>query len=139
MKNIFIIFFLIFSSLASAQARLIEEPYHTKQDSTQPVRIFDEGIKKDTLYRVSFSYTCNKGRLFVQTGYLIQQFKVFYKDKQKFLVHDDYYVMGDDNKMYYLNAILLNNQVIHSKRIIEVRSLLFPKKPKIIWEIKIVN
>ena len=65
--------------------------------------------------------------------------KIFYNEKQKYLVHDDYYVIGDDKRMYYLNGILLNNQVMHSKRIIETRSLLFPKKPKVIWEIKIVK
>jgi len=147
MKNILtILTFLFFSLTSYSQSYILRDSIIFQRDSViKPVLLYESGFQYDSLYKVSFSWFTGTGNLRVNTGYLVQVFKSFSREYsikgREILVHDEYYIIGDDNIKYFLNGVMIDNIIMDSKRIPEYNwfQKLFGCSPRIVWELRILD
>lgn len=141
-----ILTFLFFSLNLYSQSYILRDSIIFQKDSViKPVLLYESGFQYDSLYKVSFTWFTGTGNLRVNTGYLVQVFKSFSREYsikgREVLVHDEYYIIGDDNIKYYLNGVMIDNVIMDSKRIPECNwfQKLFGCSPRIVWELRILD
>jgi hypothetical protein len=152
MKNTLIALLLsLFTTISYSQATILPDSLSFKSkrtntvDTIKPVFLYESGFQYDSLYKVSFSWFSGRGSLRINTGYLVQAFKMFSREYdikgREVLVHDEYYIIGDDGIRYYLNGIMIDNIIMDSKRIPNCNwfKKLFGCSPRIVWELRILD
>lgn len=150
MKNVLMALFILLSSIAYSQTVILPDSMLFEGngfDSTKPkvVLLYEAGFQYDTLFSVSFSWFDNHGNLKIGNGQLVQVFKMFSKEYsiigREVLVHDEYYIRGDDGKKYYLNGVMLDNIIMDSKRIPVPNwwDKLLGNTPRIVWEMRLLK